>query len=415
MRLVTLVCDRVLGMGLLVLVLLGAVGVAGGVVGGSGAGQIARFAGDGAPCLTQRCGAGGAAIRARLRSPTGVATDGRGDVYVADALNSVVWMVSPGGRLARFAGDLAPCLHVRRCGDGGPARRARLNAPVAVATDGRADVYIVDQGASDVRRVSRDGIITRIAGTGRECSTAPRCGDGGRATDARLNGPWGVAVDAAGDVYVADYMDDEVRRVAPDGVITRFAGTGRSCEPSTACGDGGPATRARLSSPAGLAIDHAGDVLIADSNDHEIRQVSPQGTITRLAGDGLGCGPVRACGDGGPATRARLSIPFGIAVAASGDVYVADLLRNDVRRITLTGTISRVAGTGRRCTHPRRCGDGRAALAATLNQPAAIAVDDAGHVYIADTEDHEVRVLDTPHPAPAGTHPNGPKPAGSGS
>ena len=93
-------------------------------------------------------------------------------------------------------------------------------------------------------------------------------------------------------------MDDKVRRVTSDGMISRFAGTGRSCEPSVACGDGGPATQARLSNPAGLAIDRAGDLLIADSNDHEVRQVSPQGTITRVAGYGLGCGPVRACGDG---------------------------------------------------------------------------------------------------------------------
>ena len=104
----------------------------------------------------------------------------------------------------------------------------------------------------------------------------------------------------------------------------------------------------------------------------------------------------------GPATRARISIPFGVAVAPSGDVYVAELLLNDVRRISPSGTISRVAGTGRRCAHARRCGDGGAAMAAALNQPAAVAVDDAGRIYIADTEDHEVRVLDAPRSTPAG-------------
>ena len=409
-RRVTLTCRRLLVIALPALVLLGA----GGAAGGAAPGRIARFAGDGTPCLTQRCGAGGPAIRAQLRDPTGVATDAQGNVYIADALNSVVWKVSPVGRLTRFAGDLAPCLHVRRCGDGGPARRAQLNAPVAVATDVRGDVYVVDQGASDVRRVSHQGIITRIVGNGRECSTAPQCGDGGRATDARLHNPWGVAVDPAGNVYIADYMDDEVRRVAPDGIISRFAGTGRPCEASADCGDGGPATHAQLSSPAGLAIDRAGDLLIADTNDHEVRQVSPQGTITRLAGDGRGCGRVRACGDGGPATRARISIPFGVAVATSGDVYVADLLRNDVRRISPSGTISRVAGTGRQCAHAPHCGDGRAAVAAALNQPVAVAVDDEGRVYIADTEDHEVRVLDAPRPAPAGAERSRPAPLASG-
>ena len=160
-RPVTLACRRRLGIALPALVVLGT----GGVAGGAASGRIARFAGDGTPCLTQWCGAGGPAIRAQLRDPTGVAADGQGDVYIADALNSVVWKVSPAGRLTRFAGDLAPCLHVRRCGDDGPARRGELNAPVAVATDARGDVCIVDQGASDVRRVSPQGIITRIAGT----------------------------------------------------------------------------------------------------------------------------------------------------------------------------------------------------------------------------------------------------------
>jgi DNA-binding beta-propeller fold protein YncE len=364
-----------------------------GLAGGPGQGRIARFAGDGAPCLTEQCGAGGPAIHAQLRDPSGMATDARGDVYIADPLDSVVWKVSRSGRLTRFAGGSAACVRVSRCGDAGPARRARLNSPVAVATDARGDVYIVDQALNDVRRVSPQGIISRVAGSGRECSTAPRCGDGGPATDARLNQPWGVAVDPAGTVYIADYDDDEVRRLAPDGVITRFAGTGRFCNLAVGCGDGGPATRARLSSPAGLAIDGAGDVLIADSNDHEVRRVSPDGTITRLAGDGMGCARVSRCGDGGPATRARISIPFGVAVAPSGSVFVADFLRNDVRMISPSGTITRVAGTGRRCAHAPRCGDGGAALAAALDQPAAVAVDGTGRVYVADTEDHEVRVL----------------------
>lgn len=357
---------------------------------------IARFAGDGRPCLTDQCGAGGPATHAQLRDPTGLAVDPRGNVYIADALAGVVWKVSPGGRLTRFAGGSEGCERVTRCGDGGPARRARFNAPVQVATDARGDVYVVDQGLNDVRRVSPDGIITRIAGTGRECSTVPRCGDGGPATQARLHSPWGVTVDPAGNVYIADYMDDEVRRVTPDGTISRFAGTGRSCQPSIACGDGGPASRARLTSPAGLAIDAGGGLLIADSNDHEVRRVSPDGTITRLAGDGRGCGAVGACGDGGPADHARISIPFGVAVGPAGDVYVADLLHNDIRRIGPTGTISRIAGTGRQCPDARRCGDGGAAQAARLNQPVAVAVDAAGRVYIADTEDHEVRVLNQP-------------------
>lgn len=284
-------------------------------------------------------------------------------------------------------------------------RRGRgLNAPVSVATDAAGAVYIVDQGINDVRRVSPDGIITRIAGNGRMCAAPPRCGDGGLATAARLSSPVGVAVDATGNVYIADYFDDEVRRVTPDGMITRFAGSGQSCLPSDGgqCGDGGLATPARLSDPTGVAIDAAGDVLIVDSNNHEVREVSPQGTIARLAGNGDVCVPIRACGDGGPTTRAVISTPWGIAVAPSGDVYITDILSNDVWKIALSGRIDRVAGTGRKCAHATRCGDGGDARAAEFNEPSAVAVGGDGRVYIADTGDLAYPSRPNRHSAPAG-------------
>jgi sugar lactone lactonase YvrE len=339
-------------------------------------GRITRFAGDGSSCLSARCGDGGRAVGARLNDPSGVAVDARGDAYVADGLEGVVWRVSPRGTIARFAGDGKPCPAESRCGDGGQARRAQLDNPVAVAVGGDGAVYVVDQGAQEVRKVSTAGVITRVAGDGRPCSTAPRCGDGGPAIRARLAEPWGVAVDRSGNVYIADYLDDEVRKVSPDGRITRLAGTGRQCARPRDCGDGGPATRARLFLPAGVAVDESGNVYIADSDDHEVRLVTPSGRITTFARDGR---------------NARLSIPFGVAVDVSGAVYVTDIDRNDVVTVAQSGVVTRVAGDGRRCSTPRRCGDGGPALRAELTDPTGVAVDAHHNLLIADSGDQEVR------------------------
>jgi DNA-binding beta-propeller fold protein YncE len=317
----------------------------------------------------------------------------QGDVYIADGLNQVVWRVSPQGTISRFAGNGRLCLPRSQCGNGGPARDAQLDTPVGVAAGSRGDVYIADQAANQIRKVSPDGRISRFAGSFARCTTAPRCGDGGRALSARLNRPWGVAADDAGNVYIADYLDDEVRKVSPRGIISRFAGNGRHCTPARGCGDGGPATSARLFMPAGVAVDRAGNVYIADSNDHEVRKVYPNGIVTRFAGTGQVCSTLRGCGNGGPAFLATLESPFGVAVDASGNVYVTDLERNDVRKIDADGTITGLAGSGRLCSTPGKCGDGLAAIDASLGNPTGVAVDAAMNVYLADPGAREVRKL----------------------
>jgi sugar lactone lactonase YvrE len=354
---------------------------------------IVRFAGDGSGCLSQLCGAGGPATKAQLDFPTGVAVDAGGNVYIADGLSSTVWRVSPQGTISRFAGDGNLCLPRQTCGNGGPARDAQLDTPVGLAVDRRGDVYIADQAANQIRKVAPNGTISRFAGSFHRCTTAPRCGDGGRAGNARLNGPWAVAVDGTGNVYIADYLDDEVRKVSPRGTISRFAGNGHNCTPGHGCGDGGPATRARLFMPAGVAVDRAGDVYIADSNDHEVRKVSRNGIVTRFAGTGAVCSSRGNCGNGGPAFLATMQAPFGIAVDASGTVYVTDFGRNDVRKIDAAGTITRLAGNGRPCSTPGRCGDGLRAVDARLAGPSGVAVDAAMNVYLADAGDREVRKL----------------------
>jgi DNA-binding beta-propeller fold protein YncE len=355
--------------------------------------QIIRFAGDGHGCTTTRCGAGGPAAKAHLDFPTGVAVDARGQVYIADGLSDIVWRVSPQGTITRFAGDGRLCLPRSDCGNGGPASDAQLDTPVGLAVDRRGNVYIADLAANQIRKVSPDGRISRFAGNFTKCHTAPRCGDGGRAVKARLNAPWAVAVDQTGNVYIADYLDDEVRKVSTNGMISRFAGTGRHCTRPRACGDGGPARSARLFSPAGVAVDHAGNVYIADSNDHEVRKVSPNGIVTRFAGTGQVCATVNGCGNGGPAFLATMQSPFGVAVDPSGNVYVTDFERNEVRKIDVHGTITRLAGSGRACSTPGKCGDGLGATDASLAGPSSVAVDAAMNVYLADPGDREVRKL----------------------
>src|SRR5437588_2128677 len=165
----------------------------------------------------------------------------------------------------------------------------------------------------------------QLGGTGTQCSAPPDCGDGGFATQATLSFPQGVAVGPEGSVYVADFGDSEIRKIAIDGTITTVAGGGTFCSTTPSCGDGGPATDAHLSFPEGVAVDQrTGDIYIADTLDNEVRKISARGTITRLAGTGVACSTPSSCGDGGPATSARLSSPGGVAVDSKGNVYIAD-------------------------------------------------------------------------------------------
>ena len=253
------------------------------------AARITRFAGDGGSCLSTACGEGSLSTHLELHDPSEVAVDTRGDVYIADGLNSVVWKVSPYGRTARFPGTEILCAHAPRYGDGGPAREAELEDPVAVAIGTHGEVYIADHGASEAREVSLSGTISRLPGTGRPCQTANRCGDDERAITARLNQPIGVTVDQADDAFMADYADHEVRETRRTERSPRFTGTGRQCASSQGCGDGRPATDAELFFPAGVAADRSGNVYIADGDSHEVRKVAPDGTISRFAGDGRVC------------------------------------------------------------------------------------------------------------------------------
>src|SRR6185369_11256934 len=237
-------------------------------------------------------------------------------------------------------------------GDGGPATAAQLDSPLGLTVDGAGNVFIGDRKNHRVRKVSPSGIIVTVAGNG----TQGFAGDGGPATDAQLNSPRGLAVDGAGNLFIADVDNHRVRRVSPDGIITTVAGNGSV----GVSGDGGPATGSPVF-PTGVAVDGAGNLFIADP-DNGIRKVSRDGVITRVVGNGTG----GFSGDGGPATSAQVFNPAGVAVDGAGTLFIADQGR--IRKVSSGGIISTVADRS----------------AVTDLNPTGVAVDGAGNLFIAD-------------------------------
>lgn len=291
----------------------------------------------------------------------------------------------------RIAGNGHQCGTPPACAGNSTGTGALLGFPEAVAVGRDGSIYIADYGNNEVRKVTPDGKISLVAGIGTPCDTVPRCGDGRSALSAPLTAPAGVAVDNKGDVYIADTGDNEIRMVNPKGVIERVAGTGSSCAKPPACGDGGLATGAQLTAPSGIALDRGGSLYIADTGDQEIRRVSASGKIGRVAGSGADCSTHTSCGNGGSPASARLSYPEGVAVNPAG-VYVADTGNQQIRKVA-KGTISLVAGTGASCSNPPSCGDGGPAAKARLNFPDSVALGPTGNVIIADSADNEVRVV----------------------
>jgi sugar lactone lactonase YvrE len=369
---------------------------------------ITRFAGNGFPCQVGSCRDGSLATDAALNDPHGIAVNKAGNMFIADTEDNQIREVSASGIISTFAGTATQCANPPACGDGGPAKAAQLSFPAGVAVAPDGTVYIADWFDEEVRAVSPSGKISRFAGTGKSCTTAPACGDGGPATSAQLRDPQAVAVDSHGNVYIADSADNEVRMVSPSGIISRVAGTGSACSSPPSCGDGGPATSARLSGPRGVSVDGGGNLYIADTEDNEVRMVSPAGTISRLAGTGAHCPSSSSpCGDGGSALSAQLSAPYGV-MPGNGGVYVSDTGDSEVRFIS-GATITRFAGNGRACAQPPAappdCGDGQPAADAEVADPEGLAIGSGGRVFIADANDNEIRQVargrrPTPPPEP---------------
>lgn len=280
------------------------------------------------------------------------------------------WMIST------FAGTGAQGY----AGDGGPATAALLNNPFDLAFDPAGNLIFADTFNHRIRRVdARTGIITTIAGTGERGFA----GDGGPAVRAMLNEPYGAVVDRAGNVYFADRLNRRVRRIDPSGAITTFAGNASG----KYGGDGGPSASAGLAEPNGLALDaDETHLYIADVADHRVRVVDlASGVITTFAGTG----EAQHTGDGGPPTRAGIFGARAVALAPDGSLYVMERQGSSIRRVR-NGVIETVAGTGAR----GNAGDDGDAKRAVFNAPKEMAVDRSGNIFVVDTENHAIRLID---------------------
>jgi sugar lactone lactonase YvrE len=327
-------------------------------------GTLLLVAGDG---YVQHGGDGGPALDASFVLPWGLAMDATGQLLVADGVANRIRRIGSDGRIDTIAGTGQAGGFG---GDGGPALDARLNGPFGICFDAAGNLYIGDAFNERVRRVSPDGIITTVAGSGR----AGFLGDGSPASEARLNKPGFPLLDAEGTLYISDLFNHRVRRMRPDGRIETVAGGGR---PADRLGDGGTAVEARLQYPYGLALDPEGRLLIADARNRRVRRVESDGRITTVAGGG---NPADGVGDGGPATEARLLLPTGVAVDPGGNLFIVDNPALRVRKVTPDGRISTVAGSGQAGSS----GVGGPATEAALNGPTGLALDGRGNLYITD-------------------------------
>ncbi len=321
--------------------------------------------------------------------PSAIVFDTQGDLYFAETGNHVIREFSVTGVLTTIAGNGVQGF----AGDGGQAAAAELDSPAGLAMDGAGNLYIADSHNHRVREVAAaTGVITTIAGTG----AAGFSGDGGAATAAKVDLPTALAVDASRNIYIADTDNHRVRRVAAGtGLITTVAGNGVE----GFAGDGGAAVAASIDSPDGLAIDAVGELFVADTHNGRVRKVSAAtGVISTVAGMGVVGGNVQAFGgEGGAATAAGLALPRGLTIDAAGNLYIADSANQRIRRISGSGTITTIAGEGTEAF----AGDGGPAVAASLNSPRSVAISPGGLVTLADSGNQRVRQIDAlPAPGP---------------
>jgi DNA-binding CsgD family transcriptional regulator/sugar lactone lactonase YvrE len=345
--------------------------------------RIETFAGTGFISVSPE---GKPARSTDLIAPDGIAVGNTGEVYFADG--NRIRVVGSDGHVNTVAGTGAPGFF----GDQGPALTARLSIGaggsaevIGLAIDRKGDIFFSDTSNDRVREITPDGIIRTIAGGGRAGSSfqgppPSDVGDGRPGTKAILSQPRGLALDDSGNLYIADTLDNRVRRLDPNGIITTVAGNGAMGW----SGDGLPANMAELSAPEGLAVDAAGNLFVADTANERIRKIT-DGVISTVAGTGSS----GFSGDGGPGPKAKLNVPMGVAVDNRGNLYIADAANFVVRKLDLSGTITSVAGNGQAGFD----GDSGLATSAMLNVPVAIAITGSGDLYISDSGNNRIRLV----------------------
>lgn len=327
-------------------------------------------------------GDGGPATLADLNRPSAAVKDTAGNLYIADSGNNVIRKVAAGtGIVATIAGNEI----AGYSGDGGPATNAQLNSPSALALDSAGNLYIADAGNNVIRRINTvTGVITTYAGNGKSVDS----GDSGPPTEAGIVAPEGIALDSLGDLYIAEPFSNRIREVvAAAAMIMTVAGTGKAGY----SGDGGAAANATLNEPMGVAIDSQGDLYIADALNNVVRRVKA-GVISTVVGSGSGAGSGKGSysGDGGLAINATLHGPVAVSADGTGNLYVMDRYNQVIRKVTANnGIITTIAGNAIVCNSFG--GDGGASIAASLCFPSGISVDAAGNLYVADTGSSRVR------------------------
>lgn len=337
--------------------------------------NISSLAGSGTSGFS---GDGSNALTAKLNGPQDVGLDTFGNIYIADAANNRIRKVTAStGIITTIAGTGS----TGYSGDGGAATSATFSSPIGLAVDNAGNIYIADNGNHCIRKITAStGTISTVAGNG----SAGFSGDGADATLARLYAPYDVTVDSFGNLYIADVSNNRIRKVtASTGIMSTVAGTGTA----GFSGDGAAATSAKLYQPFSVAVDDAGNLYIADANNQRIRKVSAStGIITTIAGTGTAA----YSGDGSAATSAQFNTPYSIALDKSNNIYISDFMNNRVRKINAsTGIVSTIAGTG----VSGYSGDGGPATSARISYAKGIFVDRVSNVYIADEQNQRVRFI----------------------
>ena len=298
-------------------------------------------------------------------NPIGIAFDGAGNLYVVENSNNEVVRIASDGTRTVIAGTGQAGAPTP-----GPATSSNLNNPFGVAVDASGDIFISDSSNNVIEKVTPDGTLSIVAGTGQLGTPVP-----GPATSSNLFTPQGIAVDTSGNLYIADHYNQVIEKVTPDGTLSIVAGTGQRGTPVP-----GPATSSNLHDPEGLAVDAVGNLFIADSGNQMIEKVTPDGTLSIIAGSGDFDAPTP-----GPATSSGFKYPFGVAPDSSGNVYIADFINDVVEKVTPDGTMTVVAGTGRvGATTPGP------ATSSDLYLPIDVAVSPSGTLYISDYNNMQI-------------------------